>query len=361
MPSFLAVFLLSFAVAAVITPVVRRLAVRFNIVAVPGGRRHHSGPVPKLGGVVLIVAFMAGAGLTYLLFPPSGDDALRLRGVILGSLVIFLGGLLDDRFDLPPAVQFLIQFIGAGIAMSHIIFIEVFTNPLPSASIWSWPFWSGIFRVEGSLVWIWRPLALFFTALWVVGFINTINWLDGLDGLAAGVGTIAALLFAWHSYRLNLAGQEAVVAFPLALAGALLGFLPFNFSPARIFLGTAGSYFLGYNLATMAILSPAKIATALLVLAIPILDSMWRVIDRLRHGHSPFRGDRGHLHFLLADAGRPIRAIVLGYYGITLLFGLVAIYATGLMKLVILIGLGIAVLGLFIRIGSRKDSSFHPE
>ncbi|MFZ0547343.1 MAG: MraY family glycosyltransferase, partial [Candidatus Promineifilaceae bacterium] len=185
--------------------------------------------------------------------------------------------------------------------------------------------------------------------------INIVNWLDGLDGLAAGVGTIAALLFAWHSLRLGLSGQEAVAAFPLALAGALLGFLPFNFAPARIFLGTAGAYFLGYNLATMAILSPAKIATALLVLAIPILDGLWRVIDRLRHGRSPFRGDRGHLHFLLVDAGWPTRIIVLGYYGITLLFGLVAIFATGFMKLIILIGLGAAVLGLFVLVGDGRS------
>jgi UDP-GlcNAc:undecaprenyl-phosphate GlcNAc-1-phosphate transferase len=202
---------------------------------------------------------------------------------------------------------------------------------------------------------MWRPAALLFTALWMVGIINTVNWLDGLDGLAAGVGTIACLLFAWHSFRLDLEGQEAVAAFPLALAGALLGFLPFNFTPARIFLGTTGAYFLGYNLATMAILSPAKIATALLVLAIPILDSVWRVIDRLRQGHSPFHGDRGHLHFVLVDAGWPTRAIVLGYYGLTVLFGLVAIYSTGYTKLIILVVLGMAVLGLFVRLGSRSQ------
>lgn len=347
--------MLSFGIAIAITPIVRRLAYRLNMVAVPGGRRKHPGPVPKLGGAVLLAAFLAGVGLTYWLFPPSGDDALRLRGVVIGSLVIFLGGLIDDRLDLPPAVQFLIQFVGAAIAMSHIIFIELFTNPLPDAAFWNWPLWSGLFRVEGDLVWIWRPAALVGTALWMVGIINTVNWLDGLDGLAAGVGTVAALLFAWHTYRLDLAGQEAVVAFPLALAGALLGFLPFNFTPARIFLGTAGSYFLGYNLATMAILSPAKIATALLVLAIPILDSLWRVIDRLRQGHSPFRGDRGHLHFLLADAGWPTRGIVVGYYAITLLFGLVAIFSTGFMKLIILIGLGTAVLGLFVVIGNGRS------
>jgi UDP-GlcNAc:undecaprenyl-phosphate/decaprenyl-phosphate GlcNAc-1-phosphate transferase len=106
-----------------------------------------------------------------------------------------------------------------------------------------------------------------------------------------------------------------VAAFPLVLAGALLGFLPFNFAPARIFLGSAGAYFLGYGLATMSILSPAKIATALLVLAVPILDVAWQIFDRVRRGQSPFRGDRGHLHFRLSDFGLPTRRIVLGYYG----------------------------------------------
>jgi UDP-GlcNAc:undecaprenyl-phosphate GlcNAc-1-phosphate transferase len=187
----------------------------------------------------------------------------------------------------------------------------------------------------------------------MVGIINTVNWLDGLDGLAAGVGTIAALLFAWHS--LNL-GQEAVAAFPLALAGALLGFLPYNFAPARIFLGTAGAYVLGYNLATLSILSPAKIATALLVLSVPILDGIWRVADRLRRGRSPFQGDRGHLHFRLADEGVPIRLIVLGYYAFSLAFGLVAIFAPGLFKLALLLLLGALVLTLLIRLGDRKSA-----
>jgi UDP-GlcNAc:undecaprenyl-phosphate GlcNAc-1-phosphate transferase len=181
--------------------------------------------------------------------------------------------------------------------------------------------------------------------------INTVNWLDGLDGLAAGVGTIAAMLFAWHSYRL---GQEAVAAFPLALAGALIGFLPYNFAPARIFLGSAGAYVLGYNLATLAILSPAKIATALLVLAVPILDGLWRVTDRVRRGRSPFYGDRGHLHFRLADEKVPTRYIVAGYYGVSLAFGLVAIFATGLAKLIILLILAALVLFFLMWFSFRR-------
>lgn len=334
MIDFLFIFIAAFLVSLATTPLAIQISKRWDIMAKPGGRRKHSKPIPKLGGIPLTLAYISGIVLVYLLMPPIGDDAFRLRGVIIGSLIFFIGGLIDDVYDLSPWLQFSIQFIGAAVAMGHIIFIEVFANPLTGTAQW----------IE------WRPLALFITLIWIVGIINSVNWLDGLDGLAAGVGTIAALLFAWHSLRL---GQDAVAAFPLALAGALLGFLPFNFAPARIFLGTAGAYVLGYNLATLSILSPAKIATALLVLAVPILDGIWRVADRLRRGRSPFSGDRGHLHFRLADEGAPARLIVLGYYAFSLAFGLVAIFAPGLFKLALLLLLGTLVLALLIRLRDR--------
>jgi UDP-GlcNAc:undecaprenyl-phosphate GlcNAc-1-phosphate transferase len=203
-----------------------------------------------------------------------------------------------------------------------------------------------------------RPLLIWLiTLFWIVGMLNTVNFLDGLDGLAAGVGAIAALMFAWHSYQIALqTGQFTVAAFPLALAGALLGFLPFNFAPARIFLGSAGAYLLGYQLATLAIIAPAKIATALLVMAVPILDVAWQIIDRLRRGQSPLRGDRGHLHFRLSDGGLPTRRIVLGYYAVSLSFGLVAILApTPLIKLVMLVVLATAVFLLFVRLSRQTD------
>src|SRR5690606_13318669 len=153
-------------------------------------RRRHAGRIPKLGGLAVFLAWLVGIGLVYWLLPPANpDDALRLRGVLLGSLVVVAGGLLDDRFDLSPSAQLLIQFLGALVAILHIIFIEVFTNPLPAATIWEA---IPLFRVEGNLVWLWRPLALAFTVFWVVGMINAINFLDGLDGLAAGICLIAA-------------------------------------------------------------------------------------------------------------------------------------------------------------------------
>ncbi len=350
--AYLVVFSAALIAALTLTPLVRRLALRWGIVAAPGGRRKHAGPIPKLGGLAIFAGWVVGVILIYWLLPPlEPEDGLRLRGVIIGSLVMVIGGLLDDWRDLKPWAQFLIQFIGATIAMSHLIFIEVFTSPVGAASFWTSAPFSWFLTLDGSLVWIWRPLALLLTVFWVVGMINAINWLDGLDGLATGVCTIAALLFAWHSYRL---GQTTVALFPLALAGALLGFLPFNFTPARIFLGTAGAYFLGYQIATLSILSPAKLSTALLVFAVPILDVAWQIVDRLRRGQNPLQGDRGHLHFRLSDGGLPTRQIVIGYYIVAMAFGLVAIIApSGLFKILLWVVLGTAVAALLIWLSRR--------
>ncbi|MBK9054403.1 MAG: undecaprenyl/decaprenyl-phosphate alpha-N-acetylglucosaminyl 1-phosphate transferase [Chloroflexi bacterium] len=333
---YLLIFVVSGAAAFLTTPLARYLSLRWRIVAEPGGRRQHQGSIPKLGGIPLLIGYLAAMPFIYWLLPPEGDDALRLRGVLVGTIVMFVGGWLDDRYDLPPRFNFLVQGLGAVIAMAHIIFIEVFTNPITGDR-------------EDFVFWF----ALLFSLFWMMGMMNAVNFLDGLDGLAAGVGVIALLMFAWHSARLE---QVTVPLFPIALAGALVGFLPFNFAPARIYLGTAGVYLLGYNLATLAILSPAKIATALLVLAIPILDVAWRVVDRMIHGQSPFQGDRGHLHFLLVDRGMRVRPLVVGYYLVAAALGLVAILADERVKLITFILTGVAMATLLGWLTLRKSS-----
>lgn len=332
-------------ISLLLTPVAGRLSGRYGLVATPGGRRTHPGLIPKLGGLPLFVAFLVGAALATWLLPPSSPyEAKLLRGVVIGAAVMFFGGLLDDRFELPPRVLFAIQFLAVAVAVYHEVYIRRFS--LPGRTV----------PVEIPMDdYLWAALLVYaITTLWIVGMVNTINFLDGLDGLAAGVGLIAALLFAWHGYSLE---QTTVAAFPLVLAGALLGFLPYNFAPARIFLGSAGAYFLGYGLATMSILSPAKIATALLVLAVPILDVAWQIFDRARQGKSPFHGDRGHLHFRLSDFGLPTRRIVLGYYAVALGFGLVAILAPGAVdKLIALTVLSAAVLATMWWLSRRQRS-----
>lgn len=339
-------FFVALLLSLALTPLAARLAPRWRLVAVPGGRRRHEGKVSKLGGLPLFVAFAVGALLAYSLLPPtSAEEARLLRGVLWGSIVMFFGGLLDDRWELPPWVLFAFQFLAVAIAIYHKVFIQRFSVPGLGNPV-------DIPMDE----YLWAALLVYaLTTVWIVGMINTINFLDGLDGLAAGVGLIAALLFAWHGYNLE---QTTVAAFPLVLAGALLGFLPFNFAPARIFLGSAGAYLLGYGLATMSILSPAKIATALLVLAVPILDVAWQIFDRVRRRQSPFRGDRGHLHFRLSDFGLPTRRIVLGYYAVALGFGLIAIFAPGAVaKAVALVLLGAAVLVAMWWLSRRRSQT----
>ena len=351
--SYLIIFGAVLATAVLITPYVIQLATRWGVVAEPGGRRQHKGLVPTLGGISIMLAYLVGIGLIYWLFPPEvgSDDGLRLRGVVLGTVVIFLGGLIDDKLDLAPRWQFGFQIVAAIIAMSHIIFIERFTNPLPSPDFWQSSVTSLFFYLENEIVVI-RPFLVYLISLfWVLGMINAVNWLDGLDGLAGGVGTIAAVMFALHSFRLE---QTTVGMFPLALAAALLGFLFFNFAPAKIFLGTAGAWLLGYNLATLSILAPAKLSTALLVLAVPILDVAWQIIDRIRRGKNPYQGDRGHLHFRLLDRGLPVRTIVLGYYSVAIAFGFVAIFVTNrLLKIGLWLVLATAVLILLTWLTTR--------
>ena len=341
MPASLLIFSTALIVSLALTPLARRLSQRWDIVKGPGGRRKHKGDMPLLGGLPLMGAYLVGTGVAYYLLPlPNATDVQYLRGVLLGSMVMFVGGLLDDWLELSFVWQFVIQFLATAVAMWHEIFIERFRNP---------------FNPLEEEVIGWTAVIFLLTLIWIVGIINFVNWLDGLDGLAAGVGTIALLLFACHSFSLELTIVPAFYL-PLALAGALIGFLVFNFAPARIFLGTAGVFVLAYNLATLAILAPAKWSTALLVLAVPIIDGVWLVIDRIRHGQSPMKGDRRHLHFRLADSGLSTRRIVLGYYGVAAIFGSVAVIASSaLVKLGLLLVLGTAVLALLIWFSFQAD------
>lgn len=355
MGAYLVIVAVGVATAVLVVPLARRLSFRLGILARPGGRRQHEGMIPKLGGLPLLAGLLLAWGVIYWLLPPAAnsDDVKLLPGVMLGTVVMALGGFWDDRYDLPAWAQTAVHLTGALIAIRFDIFIELFTSPARLLPLWQLPPLAWVVSLEAwPVVTVWRPLALLFTLFWLLGMINAVNMLDGLDGLATGVGAIAAAIFAWHSYTLQ---QFTVAAFSLALAGVLLGFIVFNFAPARIHLGSAGAYILGYQLATLSIISPAKFATALLVLAVPILDVAWRIFDRLRHGHSPFHGDRGHLHYLLLDSGLPVQKIVLGYYAVTIVFGLTALLLPSPgMKLVTLLVLAMAVLTLIVRLSAKQ-------
>lgn len=345
---FVTVFVVSCVLALGLTPLSACLGRRWQLLDRPGGRRAHRGEIPRTGGMALFVAFAGGAGLALALWPPASTDEVRwLMAVLAGTLFAFVFGLWDDRRQLPAWPQFLAQAGAALIAIAGSVFIERFTNPLNNQLV----------IIPELLPFFGWGVVVGITMFWIIGMMNTVNWLDGLDGLAAGVALIAATLFAIHSYRL---GQREVALFPTALAGACLGFLPFNFHPARVFMGSAGAMALGYALATLSILAPARIATALLVMGIPIIDVAWIIINRWHKGTPATQGGRDHLHYRLLELGLSQRQIVGTYYLFCLVFGGLALVVSSRMfkliaLLVLVVGMVVALWWLSRARQARSD------
>lgn len=327
---FILVFATAFLLAFALTPAAARVAVRLSLVDQPAARRVHAKPTPRFGGLPLFVAFCAAIGVS-LIYPRSDPNEMaRLAGLVSGGALMFFLGAYDDHRELKALPQLAAQIIAASIAVASGVLIREVQNPF-----------------GGSLTFdTW--FAILLTLLWIVGMVNTVNWLDGVDGLAAGVVAIAGIVLFAHTFRLE---QYSIALLALALAGAALGFLPFNFFPARIFMGSAGALVLGFALGVLSIIGAARVAFALLALGIPILDVAWQIFSRIRAGKSPFLADRGHLHHRLLDLGLSQRAIVLLYYALTAIFGALAlILPSGLYKLIALVILGIGALLVSVKI-----------
>jgi UDP-GlcNAc:undecaprenyl-phosphate GlcNAc-1-phosphate transferase len=339
------VFGTALVLAALITPLIGRLGRRLGIVDHPGGRRRHEGAVPRLGGVAVFVGFMAAVGMAawrgVLTEGYSSSDTLRLTGLLIGGTMAFLFGLLDDRLSLSPWPQFAFQFVVSLVALATLLWLERFTLPF-----------FGTIRLND---YPWGPLVYIpLTILWVMGIINTVNWLDGLDGLAAGVGTILCLVLAIHMRYRAVQPQASVALLPVALMGALAGFLPFNIAPAHVFLGSAGAFFLGYALAGLGLIAGGRTATVLMVMGLPIVDVAWQIFDRLRHKRSPVQGDRGHLHYRLRDLGLSKRVIVFIYWAFCSMFGFLALVAAPWQKLVALLSITIVVILTLVFLSRRR-------
>jgi len=325
MIAFVLAFAVPFALALVVTPLTKILGERLGAVDLPGGRRRHRGAVSRLGGIALYVAFVGGV-LILLWLPPAWqpqrldpNETIRLTGLLLGGTIIFAVGLLDDFRHLSAPAQFAGQLAVAVVACLFLIFIQKVMNPFTNRET--------VFPM---------PVVWLISIFWIMGMINTVNFLDGIDGLAAGVTAIVCAVLTIHMLRM---GQLSVALLPLALLGTVLGFLPFNFSPARVFMG-GGAYFLGFAVGALSIMAGAKLATVLLVMGIPIVDVAWQILSRLRAGRSVGRADRGHLHHRLLDLGFSPRQIVLFYYGFCILFGVLALTISNrVYKLLALVGL----------------------
>ena len=337
---FVLVFACALVIALVLTPLAAAWGRRRGLVDEPGPRRWHAGAIPRTGGIVLYVAFMVAAVLSQWLPVPRQDpkELTRFLGIAIGMTFLFVVGLFDDRFEMRPLPQYLAQAVAGLIAIASLVFIERVMNPFTN-ELFVFPL----------------ALTIALTLIWVMGMINTINFLDGVDGLAAGVGAIVSAILAVHMLR---EGQYSVALLPLALLGATLGFLPFNIYPAKIFLGS-GSWVLGYAIATLGIAAGAKVALLLLVLAIPIIDVAWLMISRLHAGQSIGQADRRHFHFRLLALGLSQRQVVLLYYAFCILLGTAGLLINSrLLKLGVIVGLGLAtvlVLGWLARRTLRRE------
>ncbi len=336
--AYLIVFTLAFGTSLLLIPVAMWLGTRYGVRAKIDARRTNDADirrVSRLGGIAMYGGFTIAVIAAQLLPVPRQDpyEVIRLIGLLGGSTVIFITGILDDIFEFPALPQFFGQYIAASVAILFQIFIQYVTNPFTGAQTDAFP----------------QIVTVGLSFFWMVGMMNTVNWLDGLDGLAAGVGVIAGvMLFVNSAFRVDPA-QTSVSLLHLALVGAALGFLLYNFNPSRIIMG-GGAPYLGFLLATLSIIGGAKMATILLVMGLPLVDSVWQVIARAREGRNPFRGDRGHLHFRLLDMGLTQRQIVMGYYYFCAIFGVLALVveselykflALGVMILLVMLGLWI--------------------
>jgi UDP-GlcNAc:undecaprenyl-phosphate GlcNAc-1-phosphate transferase len=306
--------LLTFVAAALLTalivPAVRRLGLRWGLVDAPDPRKQHSKPMVRLGGVGIVAGFSLALAITWSAggFAQLAPDKDKLIWTTLaGALCFFVIGLADDLFALPPLPRLAGQLAVAMAVWNQGVRIGSIDLP---------------FGLQGGehVLRLSEPLSLLATVIWLVGITNAINWLDGLDGLAAGVSGIAAVGLLSVSFSLH---QPAAGLLAAALAGASLGFLRHNFNPARIFMGDGGSYFLGFALAAISIVGPAKALTSvsllmpLLILSLPLADMSAVIMGRLSEGRSPFHPDRRHLHHRLLRAGLSHRRTVLLIYAFT--------------------------------------------
>lgn len=290
-------------------PLAVRLAYRIGAIDEPEVRKIHTRPMPRFGGIAVYLGFLAG----FIVTAASLDLPQRYFGLLIGGSLIFALGAIDDTWGLSPRVKLCGQILAALSVVPFGIEIPFVTHPFKEGLLFL-GFWS-------------IPVTVF----WVVAVTNAVNLIDGLDGLAAGVGCISAVTLATVA---ALVGDKIAVFPALVLGAALLAFLPFNFYPARIFLGDCGAMLIGFVLACGAVIGVAKTATAVtlvtpaVILGIPLFDTLFAILRRYKNGRRIFRADREHLHHRLLVIGLSHRGAVLVVYGISAVLGLSAILLT---------------------------------
>ena len=330
----------SFISALFLTRQIRGLALRYNIVDAPiNERKIQIGQVPLLGGLAVYASFV----LTLFIVWPLGwlsDGKItssQIVGVILGGLILCVMGFLDDKYNIRTK-SFIGPLLAAILAVALGITVTYITNP----------FTAGTGLYGRSLLYFSGTIGPLFSFFWLLGMMYTTKFLDGLDGLVSGIGAIGAIILFIVSLFWDVP-QSGTSILCLILAGSCLGFLRYNWHPAKIFLGESGSVFIGFMLGVLSIISGAKIATALLIMGIPILDVAWVILRRIFKEHkSPFAADAKHLHFRLLQVGFSHRGAVLFLYFLSLIFGVSSLFLQSKNKIVALLILIIIMLILAV-------------
>ncbi|HHV99164.1 MAG TPA: undecaprenyl/decaprenyl-phosphate alpha-N-acetylglucosaminyl 1-phosphate transferase [Clostridiaceae bacterium] len=340
---YLITFTLAFIVSFSATPIAKKLAFKIGAVDVPRDkRRMHKKPIARLGGTAIFMGFLVSVLFAVISIPNIFKANRELVGLLVGILIIEIMGILDDVKQLRARTKLMFQILAAlAVVIIGDTRIESITNPFAP---------SGISTLSGYISY---PLSV----LWIVGITNAVNLIDGLDGLAAGVSSISSLsLFFISLLRtdidINVVIYTSIIT--IALAGATLGFLPFNFNPAKIFMAESGAAFLGFTLSVISIQGTLKsyatisIAIPLLVLGVPLFDTIFAIFRRLINGRPIMEADRGHLHHRLIDMGLSHKQSVVMIYTVSAALGLCAIVLADrgiLSAMILLVAVSVFIIG----------------
>ena len=362
------------ALSTLLTPLGIRLAWRLGIVDRPVGDKIHARPTPLMGGVAIAVAFL----LVSLTLPRPWTNG-GLIGLLVGCALATVLGFCDEKWKLSPRTHFIGQVAVVVVAiLAGFPRIERISNPFtsaadaardPHASVYLSTIvgfqqhvvngipYDGNHTVTVLLGWI-------FTLFWIVGMMNTVNFLDGLDGLAGGVSAISALFLGLWALVMEHSGYHATrdhqnVILPLILCGAILGFLLYNWAPARVFMGDSGAMFIGFALGALSIFGPVNLGTALLLLLIPIMDVAWAIVRRLLGRRSFASGDKHHIYHRMLELGLSRRAVVLIFYALIAALGVVDLYLHKRAKLIafVIVAVLVAAVAVQLELRGRRASA----
>ncbi len=347
-PEF-SVLLVSFAVSFLLTPPVMLLAKKLRLVTNKALRFHpahtHKGVIPRAGGVPIFLAIL----LTVLVFIPVNKIML---GILLASALLVVVGTVDDYNDISPYVRFGLNLAISAIVIGFGLGIPYLSNPFGEAiRLDTWRIQFDFFGSRS--IWFWADIL---AIIWLTWTTNMVNWSKGVDGQLPGFVAITAIFMGLLGQRFTAhdISVQSVTLLSFVVAGAYLGFLPFNFYPQKIMPGYGGGGLAGFMLGILSILSFGKLGTAVLILSMPMIDAFYTIVRRIRKGQSPFRADWGHFHHRLLEIGWGKRRIAVFYWLVSLILGTSSLFLKGVEKIIAFITCGIVLLTFMVIINRMK-------